>query len=70
VTLFTPAYRFANAVAFRPYLKDAIAEAISDVTFMVDKMALSQVFSEYFRFPPSHSTDCSTLVIHHSGLVQ
>jgi hypothetical protein len=32
--------------------------------FVVDKVALGQVFSEYFGFlANSHSTDCSTLII-------
>jgi hypothetical protein len=36
------------------------------VGFVVDKAAQGQVFSEYFGFPASHSTDCSTfIVIHH-----
>jgi hypothetical protein len=30
---------------------------------VVDKVALGQVFSEYFGFPADHSTDCSTLTI-------
>jgi hypothetical protein len=39
--------------------------------FMVDQVALGQVFSEYFGFPAnSHSTDGSTLIIYHPGLVQ
>jgi hypothetical protein len=34
------------------------------VGFVVDEVALGQVFSKYFRFPAnSHSTDCSTLII-------
>jgi hypothetical protein len=38
---------------------------------MVDKLALRQVFSEYFGFPAnSHSTDCLTLIIYRPGLVQ
>jgi hypothetical protein len=41
------------------------------VGFVVDKVALGQVFSEYFGFPAnSHSTDYSTLIIYHPGLVQ
>jgi hypothetical protein len=41
------------------------------VGFVVDKVALVQVLSGYFGFPAtSHSTDCSTLIIHHPGLVQ
>jgi hypothetical protein len=40
--------------------------------FVVDKVALRPVFSEYFGFPSnSHSTDCSTFIfIYHPGLVQ
>jgi hypothetical protein len=39
--------------------------------FVVDKVALEQVFSEYFGFPAnSHSTDFSTMIIYHLGLVQ
>jgi hypothetical protein len=42
------------------------------VGFAVDKVALGQVFSEYFGFPCQFSfTDFSTLInIHHLGLVQ
>jgi hypothetical protein len=40
--------------------------------FVVDKVALGQVFSEYFGFPAnSHSADCSTfIIIYHPGLVK
>jgi hypothetical protein len=40
--------------------------------FVVDKVALGQVISEYFRFPTnSQSTDCSTIIIiNYLGLVQ
>jgi hypothetical protein len=42
--------------------------------FVVDKVALGQVFSEYFGFPAnSHSTDCSIfiiIIIYNPGLVQ
>jgi uncharacterized membrane protein (UPF0182 family) len=40
------------------------------VGFVVDKMALGQVFSEYFGFPCHlHSTNCSTItLIYHLGL--
>jgi hypothetical protein len=35
------------------------------VGFVVDKVALGQVFSEYFGFPcHSYSTDCSTFIIY------
>jgi hypothetical protein len=38
---------------------------------MVDKVALGQVFSEYFGFPwHSHSTYRSTFIIYHPGLIQ
>jgi hypothetical protein len=41
------------------------------VGFVVDKVALGQIFSEYFGSPAnSHSTDCSTFIIYHPGLVQ
>jgi hypothetical protein len=46
------------------------------VGFVVDKVALEQVCSEYFGFPSnSHSTDCFTLIIiiiiiWYPGLVQ
>jgi hypothetical protein len=42
------------------------------VGFVVDKVALGQVFSEYFGFPcHSHSTNFSTNTItYHLGLVQ
>jgi hypothetical protein len=35
--------------------------------FVVDKVALGLVFSEYFG--ANHSTDCSTLIIYYPGLV-
>jgi hypothetical protein len=39
--------------------------------FVVDEVALGQVFSEYFVSPANfHSADCSTLIIYHPGLVQ
>jgi hypothetical protein len=40
--------------------------------FVVDKVVLGQVFSEYFGSPTSsHSTDCSTfIIIYHLGLMQ
>jgi hypothetical protein len=40
--------------------------------FMVEKVTLGQVSSEYFSYPAnSDSTDCSTLIImYHPGLVQ
>jgi hypothetical protein len=35
------------------------------------KVALGQVFPEYFGFPAnSHSSDCSAFIIYHPGLVQ
>jgi hypothetical protein len=42
------------------------------VGFVVDKVALGQVFSEYFGFPPNlHSTNFSTITItYHLDLVQ
>jgi hypothetical protein len=42
------------------------------VGFVVDKVALGQVFSEYFGSPASlHSIDFSTVTItYHLGLVQ
>jgi hypothetical protein len=41
------------------------------VGFVVEKVTLGQVFSEYFGFPSNpHSTDSSTLIIYHPGLVQ
>jgi hypothetical protein len=40
------------------------------VGFVVDKVALGQVSSEYFGSPAnSHSTDFSTIIIYHLGLV-
>jgi hypothetical protein len=38
----------------------------------MDKVALGQVFSEYFGFPAnSHSTNCPTITnIYHLGLVR
>jgi hypothetical protein len=39
--------------------------------FVVDKVALGHVFSEYFGSPANfHSTDYSTLIIYHPVLVQ
>jgi hypothetical protein len=39
--------------------------------FVVDKVALGQVFSEYFGYPANpHSTDCSIIIIEHPELVQ
>jgi hypothetical protein len=40
--------------------------------FLVDKLALEQVFSEYFDFlAKRHSTSCSKITIaYHLGLVQ
>jgi hypothetical protein len=42
------------------------------VGFVVDKMALGQVFSEYFGYPANfHSTNFSTItIIYHLGLVK
>jgi hypothetical protein len=42
------------------------------VVFVVDKVALVQVFSEYFGLPANlYSTKCSTItLIYHLGLVQ
>jgi hypothetical protein len=42
------------------------------VGFVVDKVALGQVFSEYFGFSANpHSTNCSTItVVYRLGLVQ
>jgi hypothetical protein len=42
------------------------------VGFVVDKVALGQVFSEYFSFPANlHSTNFATItIIYHLGLVQ
>jgi hypothetical protein len=41
----------------------------SHVGFVVDKVALGQVFSEYFRFPANlHSTNFSTITIDHHHL--
>jgi hypothetical protein len=43
------------------------------VGFVVDKVALGQVFSEYFRVSPAnlHSTNFSTITVtYHRGLMQ
>jgi hypothetical protein len=43
------------------------------VGFVVDKVALGQVFSEYFGFPCQssfHQFFCSITIIYHLGLVQ
>jgi hypothetical protein len=38
---------------------------------MVNKVALGQVFSEYFGSPANpHYTNCSIITIDHPGLVQ
>jgi hypothetical protein len=44
----------------------------SHVGFVVGKVALGQVFSEYFGFPANlHSTNFSTITLtYHPGLVQ
>jgi hypothetical protein len=40
------------------------------VGFVVDKVALEQIFSEYFSFPANlHSTNFSTIT-YHPGMVQ
>jgi hypothetical protein len=41
------------------------------VGFEVDKAALGQIFSKYFRSPANNSNDCLTLITvhHHPGLV-
>jgi hypothetical protein len=43
-----------------------------NVGFVVDKVALRKVFSEYYGFTFSlYSTNCSTItIIYHLGLVQ
>jgi hypothetical protein len=42
------------------------------VGFVVDKVALGQVFSEYFGFPANlYSPNCSTITLtYHLGLAQ
>jgi hypothetical protein len=42
------------------------------VGFVVDKVALGQIFPEYFGSPANlHSTNCSTIIlIYHLGFVQ
>jgi hypothetical protein len=42
------------------------------VVFVVEKVELGQVSTEYFGFPANlHSTDCSTIAtVYHLGLVQ
>jgi hypothetical protein len=40
------------------------------VGFVVDKAALGQIFRSFSVSPANHSTGCSTLIIHHQGLVQ
>jgi hypothetical protein len=42
------------------------------VGFLVDEVALVQVFSQYFRVPANlHSANCSTItIIYHLRLVQ
>jgi hypothetical protein len=44
----------------------------SQVGFVVNKVALGQVFSEYFGFPSQSSfTNCSTITLtYHLGLVK
>jgi hypothetical protein len=43
----------------------------SNVGFVVNKVALREVLSEYFGYPANvHSTDCSAItIIYHLGLV-
>jgi hypothetical protein len=41
------------------------------VGFVVDEVTLEQFILDYLVFPASsHSTDCSTLIIYHPGLVK
>jgi hypothetical protein len=42
------------------------------VVFVFDKLALGQVFSDFFGFPANlHSTNCSTVTLtYYQGLVQ
>jgi Zn-dependent M28 family amino/carboxypeptidase len=62
----------AEAVSHRLPTAAAGFEPGSDhVGFVVDKVALGQVFSDYLvSRANSHSTDCSTLIIYHPRLVQ
>jgi hypothetical protein len=52
--------------------KDAEGSGSYLIWVVVDKVALRQVFSEYFGFPANlHSTNFSTITItYHPGLVQ
>jgi hypothetical protein len=45
------------------HLKSRIEPGSGHLEFVVDKVALGQVFSKYFGFPAKHSTNCSTLII-------
>jgi hypothetical protein len=57
--------------SFTPW-RTAFERRSGHVGFVVGKVALGQVFSEYFSSPAKfHSTNCSTITnIYHLGLVQ
>jgi hypothetical protein len=70
VMLDCKAYFRAIAQAVNRWLPTA-ADRSFRVGFVVDKVALGKVFSEYFGSPAnSHSTNCSTVTIYRPGLVQ
>jgi hypothetical protein len=71
VTFFKVIPSLRQLVACFPPQRPGFEPRSGYVGFLLDKMALGQVFSEYFGFlVNSHSTDCSTLIIYHPGLVQ
>jgi hypothetical protein len=57
-------------VAGFPPRRPGFEPSSGHVGFVVDKAALGQGFSEHVSPANSHSTDCSTLIIYHPGLVQ
>jgi hypothetical protein len=61
----------AQAVSrWLPTVAARVRARSNHVGFVVEKVALGQVFSEYFGFP-CHSTNCSTItIIYFLGLVQ
>jgi hypothetical protein len=63
--------KLITAIAF-PLLRPVFKPGSTHVGFVVDKVAVGQVFSEYFSFPANpHSTNFSAITItYHPGLVQ
>jgi hypothetical protein len=59
-------------VAGFPSRRPGFDSGSGQVGFVVDKVVLGQVFSEYFGFPANlYSINCSTITLtYHLGLVQ